>query len=173
MDIVVDTMSDQNGPNSPGSTSRPTRISLDENAPITDLGSYSDLTTAVNTPFAMTPGGSHHDLHEPPAWQHDVRASRHSVLSSTSTVEASHSASKDASTSDKAITDEMALKREVTQQGSLRHCGDSEISESVVGDGVLERVQNVDLGNGPEPVVIVDWIPDDPEVCLVYFLHRK
>lgn len=32
-------------------------------------------------------------------------------------------------------------------------------------NGVMENKKIVDVGNGPEEVVIVNWLPNDPEVC--------
>jgi hypothetical protein len=31
-------------------------------------------------------------------------------------------------------------------------------------EGVYEKLEIVDLGHGPEEVIIVDWLPNDPEV---------
>ncbi len=58
------------------------------------------------------------------------------------------------------IERERKARKWVREKGRQEH-GDE--------DGVKEGTKMVDLGNGPEEVVIVDWRPDDPEVssCLV------
>jgi hypothetical protein len=53
----------------------------------------------------------------------------------------------------------MLLHSSVRQHGHPAHVGAGKGEE-----GVLEERMTVDLGNGPEEVVIVEWRKDDPEV---------
>lgn len=54
---------------------------------------------------------------------------------------------------------EMLLHSSVRQHGHPAHVGAGKGEE-----GVLEERMTVDLGNGPEEAVIVEWRKDDPEV---------
>lgn len=54
--------------------------------------------------------------------------------------------------------DVLALERSVMAGGSPYHIGtDGEA-------GTLEKRMTVDFGDGPEEVIMVEWLPDDPEV---------
>lgn len=73
---------------------------------------------------------------------------------------------------------EMQLRRDVREDGELRH----EEAEETEGKGVRpvlelggeeglrrrsrEKTVVLDLGNGPEDVVLIDWAEGDPEVHL-------
>lgn len=148
----------------------PRRTARPGNIDIGGLGSYSDLSTAVNTPFVMTPHESQHDLHEPAVYRAELHeTSRYSGRSSTYTIAETDlpSEKKGGKPSDQAIAEEMALKRDVTRYGSLRHSDISEKTAHAPDDTVLERAEMVDLGKGLEPVIIVDWAPGDIEVRLL------
>ena len=74
---------------------------------------------------------------------------------------------------------EMHLRKTVREDGELRHesdDGDADGKEIPVlelgaehGLGMRTRSRDktivVDLGNGPEDVVLIDWAEGDPEVC--------
>jgi hypothetical protein len=72
---------------------------------------------------------------------------------------------------------EMQLRRTVREEGELRHeereQTESKGVEPVLELGAEEGLQRrsrektivVDLGNGPENVVLIDWAEGDPEVC--------
>jgi len=81
--------------------------------------------------------------------------------------------------STKAIGIEMQLRRTVREEGEIRHestDGGIEGKERPVlelgvenGLGLRSRSKEktivVDLGNGPEDVILIDWAEGDPEVC--------
>jgi hypothetical protein len=144
-------------------------LDADAETGMSGVGSYSDLSTAVNTPFVMTPGGSQHDLHEDRAQRgglHMHHGLRHSGVSSTYTIDEDVPVELHKKRpSDEAIIGEMALKRDVTRHGSLRHSNSSEKTSHAPDDAVVERTELVDLGKGMEPVIIVEWAPGDIEVC--------
>jgi hypothetical protein len=84
--------------------------------------------------------------------------------------------------STKATELEMQLRRTVCEEGEIRHQNDDP-DEGVEADGQELPVQElgvenglgirsrskektivVDLGNGPEDVILIDWAENDPEV---------
>ena len=91
----------------------------------------------------------------------------------------STSNSNDVLESTKAIGIEMQLRRTVREEGEIRHAptdGEVEGQEIPVlelgaenGLGWRSRSKEktimVDLGNGPEDVILIDWAEGDPEVC--------
>lgn len=73
----------------------------------------------------------------------------------------------------------MKLRKTVREEGELRHeiiNGEESKGEPVKDlgeeDGLRLRSRSkektivVDLGNGPEDVLLIDWAEGDPEVCL-------
>jgi hypothetical protein len=74
---------------------------------------------------------------------------------------------------------EMHLRRTVREEGEIRHeLTDGEVEgkeipvlELGVENGFEQRSRSkektivVDLGNGPEDVILIDWAEGDPEVC--------
>ena len=81
--------------------------------------------------------------------------------------------------STKATEIEMQLRRTVREEGEIRHeSTDGEVEGKEIpvlelgvenGLGLRSRSKEktivVDLGNGPEDVVLIDWTEGDPEVC--------
>jgi hypothetical protein len=72
---------------------------------------------------------------------------------------------------------EMQLRRAVREEGELRH-EEGEQTEGKGAEPVLElgteeglqrrsreKTIAVDLGHGPEDVILIDWAEGDPEVC--------
>jgi len=84
--------------------------------------------------------------------------------------------------STKATEIEMQLRQSVREEGELRHQdldGEEESKDLPVrelgienGFGLRSRSKEktivVDLGNGPEDVILIDWAEGDPEVSLVH-----
>jgi hypothetical protein len=74
---------------------------------------------------------------------------------------------------------DMQLRKTVRQEGEIRHeTTDGEVEGKVIpvlelgaenGLGPRSRSKEktivVDLGNGPEDVILIDWAEGDPEVC--------
>jgi len=91
----------------------------------------------------------------------------------------STSNSKNVLESTKAVEIEMRLRRTVREEREIRHeSTDSEIEGKDIpvlelglenGLGLRSRSKEktivVDLGNGPEDVILIDWAEGDPEVC--------
>jgi hypothetical protein len=81
--------------------------------------------------------------------------------------------------STKATEMEMQLRKTVREEGEIRHeTTDDEIEGKEIpvlelgaehGLGPRSRSKEktivVDLGNGPEDVILIDWAEGDPEVC--------
>lgn len=182
-------------------TSRESFISTSSRlSDLDDMGSDSDQTTAVNSPFVRTPRESQPDLariagpHVPDS-DHVSRALERqrngrpdhirSPLSASSSVAFDlqekegglHGVKRD---NERATEDEMAIRRDVRRSGSIAHTDvDVESASSPTadaekrapsvdqGNGVLERKELVHLGDGPEEIVIIDWLPDDPKVSII------
>jgi len=74
---------------------------------------------------------------------------------------------------------EMQLRRTVREEGEIRHESidddiegkETPVLESGAEHGLGPRSRSkektivVDLGNGPEDVILIDWAEGDPEVC--------
>ena len=83
--------------------------------------------------------------------------------------------------STKQTAQEMKLKRKIREEGTpvdhavaLDDLGE-ETGERVSGSGRRSRQKTVfvDLGNGPEEVVMIDWAEGDPEVSLPELLYLR
>jgi len=72
---------------------------------------------------------------------------------------------------------EMQLKRAIQEEGELKHAselgGSKPEEESPVKEVILENgtrrysgqeARTIDLGKGPEDVILIDWAERDPEV---------
>lgn len=82
--------------------------------------------------------------------------------------------------STKAVEMEMQLRRTVQEEGALRHetndgdteGKDGEVRELGIENGLGPRSRSkektivVDLGNGPEDVILIDWAEGDPEASI-------
>jgi hypothetical protein len=97
--------------------------------------SQHDIPTAVNTPWAHTPSCSTGDL-----------------------TRGKDKDDKDWESPAEMTQEEMELRERSKEEGKAEHQGE-------VGVGVNERKEMLDLGNGLEEVIIIDWLPVDPEVC--------
>lgn len=56
---------------------------------------------------------------------------------------------------------EMMLRVQTRESGVVSHSGGE-------GQGVVEKHAVVDMGDGPEEVIVIDWAPGDPEVSLEF-----
>lgn len=99
--------------------------------------SRADLTTAVNTPFGHSPSCSKKDL---------------GILSEDGTVIQEKDSCGDSGIDE--IVKEKRVRRKIEKEGKTDH----------TPPGVKEGKVAVDLGNGLEEVIMVDWLPNDPEV---------
>jgi hypothetical protein len=82
---------------------------------------------------------------------------------------------------------EMQLRKTVREEGEIRHeTTDDEIegkeipvlelgAESGLGprSRSKEKTIVVDLGNGPEDVILIDWAEGDPEVCSSFQVEEQ
>jgi hypothetical protein len=89
--------------------------------------------------------------------------------------------------STKATEMEMHLRRAVREEGEIRHeLTDGEVkgkeipvlelgAENDLGQRSRSKEKTivVDLGNGPEDVILIDWAEGDPEVCVHVRLKNK
>lgn len=103
--------------------------------------SQHDIPTAVNTPWAHTPSCSTGDLTR--GKDKDDKDDKDDT---------------DWESPAEMTQEEMELRERSKEEGKAEHQGE-------VGVGVNERKEMLDLGNGLEEVIIIDWLPGDPRVC--------